>query len=106
MQTVFRLVPHHALRAINDAGGDFLPRWAGRQCMNTAEVSASAIISSSTHQSANAFSASVWPQAHAGPYVGGNEVRTARRFKRVGEYLPLSPAALSIASGDGVARRR
>ena len=31
------------------------PRWAGRQCMNSASGAATAIISASTHQSAKAF---------------------------------------------------
>ena len=55
VHAILGLVPHDRLRAVDNLGFHFLPRCAGRQCMNSASACAAAIISRPTHQSAKAL---------------------------------------------------
>ena len=79
VQPVLGFVPDHDCGPSMTSAVTSSPRCAGRQCMKTASGWATAIISASTHQSAKAFSGALvlGLVAHAGPDVGGHEVRAA-----------------------------
>jgi len=99
VQPILGFIPHHAVRAVDHASGNFFAAVRGRQCINSASDLATAIMSSSTCQSAkSAFAFFVLRfKAHAGPHIGGDQIGAARRFHRVGKFFVVIGAVQARA---------
>src|SRR5207247_1004129 len=109
VQPVFRFVPHHALRSVDDLGGDFLAAMCG-QAVHEHRVGFCRVHHPRVDHPAGEGSRSLFVlsfETHAGPHVGRDEVDAAASGDRSGEGLQMPRVVPGCEPGiDLVAGRR
>src|SRR6266545_710084 len=109
MQPVFRLVPHDALRAVDHRAIDFLAAVGGKT-MHEKRVLLRGFHHLRVHLPVLEVALALLVlrlEAHAGPDVGGDQVRPARGLERIGEAFVVVVVVDAGALGlDLVAGRR
>src|SRR5438552_14241396 len=91
VQPVFRFVPHHALRSVDDVGGDFLAAMCG-QAVHEHRVGLCRVHHPRVDHPAGEGSRSLFVlsfETHAGPHVGRDEVDAAASGDRIGDGLQM-----------------